>query len=385
MPHQGLLEAALRKLREQESLAAEAERIANIGTYIYDPAANEALWSRHLRRIYGLPDNNQPVANETVTRRIHPEDLPLFLSAVRGVVATGQPNRIEYRLIRPTGEMRHVHARAELVRIEGHDNAVVVGTVQDVTDRYVSDALIREQAAQLRAMEAELLFQSRQSAMGTMASTLAHELNQPLATITFFSAALQRADPGRLDDDQRQEMVDALKENALRAGQIIQRLRESVASGGPKRERFLCTQLVEEAIRFSSIGCEGVRIELDLGDHEFVGADRVQIQQVLVNLIRNACQAVSDRSDGVVSISVGPRSKPSEGLRVAVSDNGPGIAEDVLPNIFTSRVSTKPDGMGLGLSICRTIVEAHGGSISATNLEHGACFSFEIPVRAIPD
>ena len=384
MPHQSSLEAALRKLREQEALAAEAERIADIGTYIYDPVANEALWSRHLRRIYGLADTDEPVANETVTRRIHPDDLPLFLTAVRGVVATGQPNQIEYRLIRPTGETRCVHARAELVHIEGHDNAVVVGTVQDVTERRISETLIQDQASLLRIMEAELVFQSTQSAMGTMASTLAHELNQPLATVTFLAAALQRAGPGRLRDDQIGEMLVSLKENALRAGQIIQRLRDSVASGGLKLERFTCQQVVEEAIRFASISCERIGFELNLGSHEIEG-DRVQIQQVLVNLIRNACQSVSASPDGRVTITASPAPGPPKKLRISIADNGPGIKEDLLPEIFSSRVSTKPDGMGLGLSICRTIVEAHGGSISAANLAKGACFSFEIPVRAIPD
>ena len=385
MPHRTSLEAALRKLREREALAAEAERIAGIGTYIYDATAYEAIWSRQVRRIYGLPDNDEPVSVDSALGRIHPEDLPVFLSTVRSAVETGEPCALEHRVVRPSGEVRHVHARGEIVRIEGHENAVLVGTVQDITERRISESLIHEQASLLRIMEAELLFQSTQSAMGTMASTLAHELNQPLATVTFLAAALQRAGPGRLHDDQVGEILVSLKENALRAGQIIQRLRDSVASGGLKLERFTCQQVVEEAVRFSSIGCERVRFELDLGNHEIEGADRVQIQQVLVNLIRNACQSVSARADGRVAITATPSPGPPETLRISIADNGPGIQEELLPEIFSSRVSTKPDGMGLGLSICRTIVEAHGGSICATNLEHGACFSFEIPVRAVQD
>ena len=373
------LEAALRKLKEQEALAAQAERIGGIGTYIYDAVAMEAIWSRQLRRIYGLPDNDNPATVAEGLACVHPDDLPTFVATVRRSLATGAPCELEHRIRRKDGEIRQVHARGEVVQIDGYANPVLVGTVQDVTERHSSATLIQGQAARLRAMEAELLFHSRQSAMDTMASTMAHELNQPLAAIAFSAAVLQRAGPAKLADEQVREMIAIIKDNALRAGQIIQRLRDSV-SGRPKQDRFTCEQVIHEAIRFSSIGCEGVRLALDLGGYELEGADRVQIQQVLVNLIRNGCQSVAGGADGCVTITAQLSPDRPDMLRVTVEDNGPGISEEVLPHLFTSGVSTKVQGMGLGLSICRTIIESHGGSISARNLERGACFTFEIPL-----
>ena len=152
---------------------------------------------------------------------------------------------------------------------------------------------------------------------------------------------------------------------------------------GHASERFSCEQLIKEAIRFSSIGCEGVRIELDLVEHEVKAADRVQIQQVLVNLIRNACQAASGKPDARVTITCRPSPDNRGMLRVSVADNGPGIAPHILPNVFTRGVTTKEQGMGLGLPICKTIIEAHGGTIWATNTDEGACLSFELPIAAI--
>ena len=378
MPHR--LEAALRRLKEQEALTAEAERIAGIGTYIYDPVAREAIWSRQVRRIYGLPDDDEPVSVDDGLACIHPDDLPAFLTTIRNSVSSGEVCELEHRVLHKDGEIRWVHARGQMVRIEGHANMVMVGTVQDITERRAREALIDEQSARLRAMEAELLFQSRQSAMGIMASTMAHELNQPLATITFLAAALQLASPGRLGDDEVREMIGSVKDNAMRAGRIIQRLRQSAAADGLRQEKFVAAQLVREAIRFSTIGCEGVDFELRLGDHALRG-DGVQIQQVLVNLIRNACQAVAGQPDARVSISSAPSPDDSTMLRISVADNGPGIPEAMLPHIFGSGVTTKADGMGLGLSICRTIVEGHGGTIAAANLHPGARFTVDIPLE----
>ncbi|TFI57885.1 hypothetical protein E2493_12925 [Sphingomonas parva] len=385
MPDQMALDAALRKLKEHGPLSAEAERVAGTGVYIYDAAAGQAIWSREVRRIYGLPEDQERLPLEAGLARIHPDDLPAFLETVRTSVATGEPCALEHRVVRPDGEVRYVHARGEIVCIEGYENPVLAGTVRDVTERYEWQSLVLEQDAQLRAMKAELLFHSRQSAMGTMAATMAHELNQPLTAITFILAALERTDPARLGEREVREMLTMAKENALRAGQIIQRLRHGIVAHRPAAERFTCSQLINEAIRFSSIGCEGVRFVLDVGNNVVESADRVQIQQVLVNLIRNACQAASGRPDAQVRITSRRSPDDPRMLRISVSDNGPGIAEEILPNVFTRGVTTKEHGMGLGLPICKTIIEAHGGHIWARNGAEGACLSFEIPLAPLPE
>jgi two-component system, LuxR family, sensor kinase FixL len=320
---------------------------------------------------------------------VHPQDLAPLEAELANAVAERRGFELVYRIVTAEGVVRWVHEKGQPVSSGQDGIAALVGfimniTVEDLAGRTGPETLIVNRPALQRSAEAELQFLSHQSAMGTMAATLAHELNQPLSAITFFAAALRRAIPEAAAGPRTGEALSLLEANALRAAEIIRRLRDAVRAGAPRRERFACKQLVEEALAFTSIGCEQVRFDLDLGNGEVEGADRVQIQQVVVNLIRNACEAVSGRGDARVSIVSEPRPGPPPMVRVSVCDNGPGIPDDVLPRLFDTRLSTKPSGMGLGLSISRTIIEAHGGRIWAENGGEGACFRFEIPVgRAI--
>jgi signal transduction histidine kinase len=370
----------LQQLRAQQSLLAAAESAARIGTFVHDVQAEEAIWSRELKRIFEFTDDDSPVPLKAFLDRVHPDDLPGLRATLGKMRRTGDRQEHAYRIILPSGEIRFLEAWAEMMRIEGRNHPVLVGTTQDGTERWYAKKVIEEQAAALAGMQAELLYRSGQDAMGTMAATLAHELNQPLTSIAFFAAAATRLfAAGRMED--LPELLAALQENAVRAGDIIRRLRDSVATGKPKSDRFSCKALVEEAVRFSSIGCEGVEIVLEVGDCEAEGADRVQIQQVLVNLIRNACQAASGRDGAKVTVRSSVEAGAEPRLRLAVEDNGPGIPEKLLPHVFDGRVTTKRDGMGLGLSISRTIVEAHAGRLWAENTPTGARFAFEIPLR----
>jgi two-component system, LuxR family, sensor kinase FixL len=375
---------AMRKLKEREALAAEAERIADIGTYVHDPVLKEALWSPQMKRIFGVPQNEDPVPLEMLLACIHSDDRDRFVASLSTTGATGETADIEYRIIRPDGALRHVHGRGELVVMDDPDYPLLVGTVQDITERREAEALIIAQAARLRSIEAELLAVSRQRQEQKIAATLAHELNQPLTAMTFYAATLKRLDPPDHRGGARHELLQALEANALRAGDIVRRLRQTVHQRKRRQEAFTAEQLVMEAVKFATVGCEGVEIDLRLADVQITGADRVQVQQVLVNLIRNACQAVREREGPRITIVAEPLSGPVPMLRVSVADNGPGIAPDLLPLIFAEGVSTKDSGMGLGLSISRTIVEAHGGRIWAEADANGALFSFEIPLRAEP-
>jgi two-component system, LuxR family, sensor kinase FixL len=373
------LGTALRKLKEREAFAEEAERLAEIGTYVHDPVLKEALWSPQMKRIFGIAPDEDPVPLEMLVARIHPEDRGRFLAVLSETATSGQKSEMEYRIVRPDGELRYIHGRGELVSVEDPDYPLQVGTVRDITERRKAEAMIMSQAALLRAKEAELLALSTREDKAKIAATLAHELNQPLTAMTFYAAALKQLDPPVEADDRRHELLRALEENALRAGDIVKRLRESVHHRHHRGERFTAEQLVSEAVRFATIGCEGVTFDLDVADAKIEGVDRVQIQQVLVNLIRNACQAGGDRSGARVAIRAERIAKPAPMLHVSVADNGPGVDPGLLPLVFEEGVTTKETGMGLGLSISRTIVEAHGGRMWAENLAQGARFTFEIP------
>ncbi|MCW5697529.1 MAG: PAS domain S-box protein [Bauldia sp.] len=252
------------------------------------------------------------------------------------------------------------------------------GFVRDVTERQRTEARLHD-------LQTELIHVSRLTAMGEMASALAHELNQPLSAIANYLRGSRRlidrgdADPGVLGG-----ALDKAADQALRAGDIIHRLRDFVAKGEgePLVERV--GKLVEEATALALVGAKelgvSVRYALD-PEADFVLADRVQIQQVLVNLIRNAVDAMEGTQRRVITIA----SAPAEGgfVEISVRDTGIGIPSEVAERLFQPFFTTKPSGMGVGLSICRTIVEAHGGRIAAEAAPGGGTI-FRFTLRAAP-
>lgn len=258
---------------------------------------------------------------------------------------------------------------------DGH--RIFTGFIRDLTD---------EQRAELRLKElqSELIHVSRLSAMGTMASTLAHELNQPLTAIANYLQAgsnLMQQDSGDPEDQAmiREAMEESVKE-ALRAGDIVRRLRAFVSRGEADMGLADLPRLIDEASRLALSGSRelGVRAFYALDPHATaVLCDRVQIQQVLVNLIRNAIEAMA--ASPVREVTIGSEAAPRNLVRVWVADTGPGIAPELAPRLFQAFSSTKEQGMGLGLSICRTIVEAHGGRIWAEpRPEGGTIFNFTL-------
>jgi two-component system sensor kinase FixL len=251
------------------------------------------------------------------------------------------------------------------------------GFIRDLTERQQTEARLQE-------LQAELVHVSRLTAMGEMASALAHELNQPLSAIANYMKGSRRL----LEDitDERVAVLrgamDKAAEQALRAGQVIRRLRDFVARGETERRVEDVKKLVEEASALALVGAKdkGVRVRFEFDPRaDFVLADKVQIQQVLLNLMRNAIEAMegSERRELVVSTALAP----DDMVEISVIDTGAGISPEVKAQLFQPFITTKRHGMGVGLSISRTIVEAHGGSIAPRpNPQGGTVFSFTLPM-----
>lgn len=250
------------------------------------------------------------------------------------------------------------------------------GFVRDLTER-------RDQERRLQELQSELVHVSRLTAMGEMASSLAHELNQPLAAIVSYirgsSTLLEKDD---VDIERLRRALDRAAEQALRAGDIIKRLREFVAKGETEHSVEDPSKLMEEASALALVGArdQGLRVSMRFGRNlGQVIVDKVQIQQVTLNLIRNAMDAMADSPVRELDLTV--ERFEDKSVVIAVRDTGPGISPDVAQRLFQPFVTTKSDGMGVGLSICRTIIEAHGGRIWAEgNDRGGASFFFTLPL-----
>jgi two-component system, LuxR family, sensor kinase FixL len=259
------------------------------------------------------------------------------------------------------------------------DNArFFTGFIRDITER-------QEVEARLQELQSEIVHISRLTALGEMASALAHELNQPLSAIANYMKGSRRLLEGRTDDQSRmiREAMDKAADQSLRAGEIIRRLRDFVARGETERRIQSLNKLLEEASALALVGTRdrGVRVTylfdptLDL-----VLVDKVQIQQVVLNLVRNAIEAMENSERRELTIAT---ERDRDGMAaVRISDTGTGISPDIAPQLFQPFITSKPHGLGVGLSISRTIVESHGGLITvAPNPQGGTTFRFT--VRAV--
>jgi two-component system, LuxR family, sensor kinase FixL len=293
---------------------------------------------------------------------------------------------------RSTGE-RHIIGIGRIVTGQRRDGTTFpmhlsIGEMQSGGELYftgfVRDLTEHQQTqAQLQELQSELVHVSRLSAMGEMASALAHELNQPLAAISNYMKGSRRLLAGSADPNapKIESAMDRAAEQALRAGQIIRRLRDFVSRGESEKRVESLSKLIEEAGALGLAGAREQNVQLRFNldpDCDLVLADRVQIQQVLVNLFRNALEAMaqSPRRDLIVR-----NVKAADDLvEIEVSDSGLGLHDDVKPHLFQTFFTTKDTGMGVGLSISRSIIEAHGGRMWAeSNAAGGATFRFTLP------
>ncbi|MGA0598862.1 PAS domain S-box protein [Enterovirga sp. CN4-39] len=262
------------------------------------------------------------------------------------------------------------------------DRVFFTGFITDVTERQQTQARLQE-------LQSELVHVSRLTAMGEMASTLAHELNQPLAAISNYMKGCRRLlDQGNPELLPKvRDALDKGSEQAVRAGQIIRRLRDFVSRGETEKRVEPVSRLIDEASALALVGAaqQGIVTRMNLDPRaSFVLADRVQVQQVLVNLLRNAADAMQDapRRELVLATTL----QEDGQVEISVADTGPGISDEVADRLFQPFVTTKATGMGVGLSISRTIVESHGGRLWVEpNAQGGATFRLTLPAAAVEE
>ncbi|MFZ5791044.1 MAG: PAS domain S-box protein [Pseudomonadota bacterium] len=373
----------LRKQREAELQEREARLRSIFDTapdaiVVIDETGRIQSFSASARRLFGYePEEvigqNVRMLMPSPHREAHDSYLQRYLdTGERRVIGVG---RVVLGL-RKGGTTFPLELSVGEIRLNG--KRLFTGFLRDVTERQASEQRLHE-------LQAELLQMSRVSSMGAMASAFAHELSQPLgAAMNYLNAVRRMLEDGTGAPSPRAlEGVQRAGAEIARAGQIIQRLRQFIQKGRTERSWERLGKVVEEASALALIGAaeRAVKIRFEIAaDLPPVFVDRIQIQQVLTNLVRNAIEAMagSPRRDLTIAASAAP----NDAVEVVVIDTGPGIAPELASNLFKPFMTTKSDGMGVGLSICRSIVQAHGGELRAEpNPDGGAIFRFTLPLK----
>ena len=369
-------------LRERDEHLRSILETAPDGMVVIDESGIIQSFSRAAERMFGY--SQVEVIRNNVSRLMGEPDRTLHDSYLARYLATGQRRIIGIGRI-VTGQRKDGSTFPMHLSI-GETNAAgrrfFTGFVHDLTGE-------RRTQGRLQQLQAELAHISRLSAMGEMGSALAHELNQPLSAISNYMRGSRRLMES-IEGPQAAKIgraLDKAAEQAIRAGQIIRRLRDFVSRRESERRVESLSKLIEEASALGLVGSreQGVHLRFEFdpaGDSVLV--DRIQLQQVLVNLSRNALDAMADSPRRELTIST--RRQAGGMVVIEVSDTGPGFAEEAEARLFQPFFTTKEAGMGVGLSISRTIVEAHGGQMRArTNETGGATFRFTLPIASFED
>lgn len=342
--------------------------LAKIGVWECDLATGELTWTDMVYDIFGIP-RGAPVSRQATLKLYEPKSRAAMERLRNEAIVHGTGFTLDIQIYPQTGGVRWVRLTAEIEQVAGISTRIF-GTKQDITS---------ERAAQnkLQSLQLELIHLSRGSAMGAMASTIAHELNQPLTAVSSYLSAARRIAPNERMGSDLNECIDGASEAVQRAGDIIRSVRAMSGKSNGRKEEVELQPIIKDAVDLAAVGIPDLKITQDIAPGLTVYADRIQIQQVIINLIRNACDAAGGKA---CHIEIKTRSWRSH-VEVCVSDDGPGIPAEFLNEIFEAFVSKKSKGLGVGLSISRTIVEAHGGQISAMNLPgRGASLCFTLPL-----
>jgi len=369
-------------LRRSESYLAEAQRLTHTGSWAWRVAGKDAVHlSEEWYRIYGFDPEEGLSAWEKRRQRMHPEDQVKWQGVIERAIVEKSDYEVEHRILLPDGTVKYTQTVGHPVLNASGDVVQFVGTMMDVTERKRAE----EERERLRHAHADLARVNRVTMMGELTASLAHEVNQPIAAaVTSANSCIHwlAGDVPNLDKARAAAM--RIVKDGTRAAEIISRIRLLFQKGTPQWELVDVNEVIEEMIVLlrgeTTQYSISVRTEL-VADLPQVIGDRVQLQQVMMNLMINSIDAMKV-VDGSRELVIASQRTENEQLQVSVSDTGVGLPPEQLDQIFDAFFTTKPHGTGMGLRICRSIAEAHGGRLwAANNSRRGASFYVSLPSK----
>lgn len=378
-------------LSESEAYLAEAQRISHIGSFGWEVTSGRIYWSQETYRIFKYDPEIEPTL-ELVLDRTHPEDRAMVQQLIDRVVNEKTDFDFEHRLLMPDGSVKYVRVAGRSSKGKS-GSFEFMGLVSDITERKLGEEALQK-------AQTELAHITRVTTLGELTASIAHEINQPLAAIVSNAKAglrwLSKEPP---DLEETREAIRRIVRDGNRAGDVISRMRALFKKAPMTREHFDINEAIEEVVALTHTEAQRsrvlVRTRLDEDVPPILG-DRVQLQQVVLNLLINAMEAVSGMDEGrrellastqritdakVLTSTTGSSVQESSYVLVAVRDSGPGLLSGSLAQLFTAFYTTKPHGLGMGLAVSRSIIEAHGGRLEAfPNDGPGATFQFTLPL-----
>ena len=364
------------ELRRSEAYLTEAQRLSRTGSFGWKVSSGEIFWSEESFSIFGYEKTRFPTF-DMIIQRIHPEDLALVRSTLDDAARDGRDIDFENRLLMPDGSVKNIHVVAHMVR-DGVGQQDFHGAVMDIT-------AAKRAEEELHKTRSELAYVARVAALGELSAAIAHEVNQPLTGIvTRASAALRWLSRESPDIEKVRETLHQIVDAGHRASGVVATVRAMFKKDTLDNSPVDFNKLIRFAVGLVYIDLRKHSIESQLQLQEHVPpvmGSEAQLQQVILNLIMNAIEAMSSAEPRVLTIK--SESDGRNGLRVSVADTGSGIDPSHVHRIFDPMFTTKLNGMGMGLSICRSIIEDHDGkSLATAGASRGTIFQIELPSKA---